>query len=196
MQVQRNRGQGVATQTEKWVDDHGDYLYRYALTRLRKQDEAEDVVQETFLAALASLHRFAGTSSERTWLVGILKRKIVDVLRRKMRERPTSDFDVTDGWFEKLFDARGNWVKGPGSWPSDPSATLTTKEFWSVFYRCLSKLPHRLAEAFTLRAVEEMAGADVCKVLDVSANNLWVMLHRARLQLARCLEFNWFHSNE
>jgi RNA polymerase sigma-70 factor (TIGR02943 family) len=182
----------VETDAEKWVDDHGDYLYRFALTRLSQREAAEDVVQETFLAALAGKKRFAGASSERTWLIGILKRKIADYLRRKSRERPASDFEPDDGWIDQLFDARGNWTKKPGVWPSDPVAALENKEFLSIFYRCLSKLPQRLAGAFTLRALEGMAGDEVCKVLDVSANNLWVMLHRARLQLSRCLEINWF----
>jgi RNA polymerase sigma-70 factor (ECF subfamily) len=174
------------------VDEHGDYLFRFALSRLRQREVAEDLVQETFLAALRGRDRFAGGSSERTWLVGILKRKIVDYLRRKGHEQPVGDLTASDQWVEALFDERGNWSKKPGKWPADAGATLETQEFWAIFSACLDKLPERLASAFTLREVEELDGQEVCKVLNVSANNLWVMLHRARLGLLRCLEVHWF----
>lgn len=189
---QRQRGTGVETNAEKWVEEHGDYLFRYALSRLRQSEAAEDVVQETFLAALRARERFAGASSERTWLTGILKRKIVDHLRRQSREQPTGDFDAEGEWTDKLFDERGNWKTKPKKWSADPSLPLENQEFWTVLSRCLSKLPQRLASAFTLRTIDGLDSQDVCKVLDVSANNLWVMLHRARLALARCLEINWF----
>ncbi len=182
----------MRTNPAKWVDEHGDYLFWYTLARLRQREVAEDLVQETFLAALHAQDRFAGASSERTWLVGILKRKIVDHLRRKGREQPVRDLAAVDRWTDALFDERGNWRKKPGKWPSAPSATIEKEEFWAIFTACLQKLPERLADAFILREVEELAGQEVCKVLNVSANNLWVMLHRARLGLRRCLEVNWF----
>jgi RNA polymerase sigma-70 factor (ECF subfamily) len=186
------RGQAMAGDPARWVDVHGDYLFRYALCRLRQREVAEDLIQETFLAALRGRDRFAGASSERTWLVGILKRKLVDHLRRKGREQPVTDLTTVDRWAEALFDERGNWKKKPGKWPADPSAALEKQEFWEIFTACLGKLPERLANAFTLRAVDEVDSQEVCKVLNVSANNLWVMLHRARLGLWRCLEINWF----
>ncbi len=177
-----------------WVDEHGDYLFRFALSRLRKHEVAEDLVQETFLAALRARDRFAGASSERTWLVGILKRKIVDHLRHKGHELPVSDLTALDQRVEALFDERGNWRKKPGKWPSDPSAALEREEFWAVFTACLRKLPERLASVFTLRELEALDSRQVCKVLSITANNLWVMLHRARLGLWLCLEVNWFGS--
>lgn len=164
---------------------------RYALARLRQPEVAEDLIQETFLAAFRARDQFAGRSSERTWLVGILKRKIVDHLRRRGREQPATDLTNSDQWTDALFDERGNWRKKPGQWP-DPSAAFEKEEFWTAFADCLRKLPERLASAFTLREVEELESQEVCKVLNVSANNLWVMLHRARLGLWRCLEVNWF----
>jgi RNA polymerase sigma-70 factor (TIGR02943 family) len=192
MADQHLRGQAMATDPARWVDEHGDYLFRFALSRLRRREAAEDLVQETFLAALRARERFAGASSERTWLVGILKRKIVDHLRRTGREQPAGDLAAVDRWADGLFDERGHWRKKPGKWPADPSAALEKTEFWSIFSRCLGKLPERLANAFVLREVEELDSHEVCKVLGVSANNLWVMLHRARLGLWRCLEINWF----
>lgn len=182
----------MAADPARWVDEYGDYLFRFALSRLRQREVAEDLVQETFLAALRARKRFAGASSERTWLVGILKRKIVDHLRRKGREQPASALAATDNWVESLFDERGNWKKKPGKWPADPSEVLEKAEFQMVFSRCLGKLPERLVNAFLLREVEELDSQEVCKVLDISANNLWVMLHRARVWLRRCLEVNWF----
>jgi RNA polymerase sigma-70 factor (ECF subfamily) len=182
----------VPTNAEKWVDEHSDYLFRYALSRLRQREVAEDLVQETFLAAIRARERFAGASSERTWLVGILKRKIADHLRRKCHEQPVSDLSASDRWVEALFDERGNWRKRPDKWPPDPSTAFEKQELWAIFAACLGKLPERLATAFTLREVEELDSQEVCKVLNVSANNLWVMLHRARLGLWRCLAVNWF----
>jgi RNA polymerase sigma-70 factor (ECF subfamily) len=179
-----------------WVDRHGDYLFRYALARLRRREAAEDLVQETFLAALGARERFAGGSSERSWLVGILKRKILDHFRRKAREQPVSDFAAPDCWAEALFDKRGNWKRKPGAWDSGPGATCERAEFWEAFARCLGKLPGRLADAFTLREVEGVASREVCKALDISATNLWVMLYRARLRLWRCLDSNWFGNRE
>lgn len=188
----RSSGEDVTANSARWVDEHGDYLYRFALSRLRQAEAAEDMVQETFLAALRAGEKFAGRSSERTWLVSILKRKIVDYLRRKGRERPATDLDVVNQWADSLFDERGNWAKKPRKWPGDPGAALEKIEFWSVVSRCLGKLPQRLASAFTLREIEELDSQEICEVLGVSANNLWVMLHRARLGLLRCLEINWF----
>jgi RNA polymerase sigma-70 factor (TIGR02943 family) len=180
----------------KWLEEYGDALYRFAVSRLGNSPAAEDVVQETLLAALHHRGQFKGASSERTWLIGILKRKIADHLRRVYREKPLADVADEGEWTDRFFDERGNWKIKLNYWPKGPSEELEKQELWSVFARCLSRLPQRLACAFTLRALEEMDGSDVCKVLDVSANNLWVMLHRARLSLARCLEINWFGNNK
>jgi RNA polymerase sigma-70 factor (ECF subfamily) len=177
------------------VERYGDYLYRYALARLRRPEAAEDATQETFLAALRGRDQFAGASSERTWLVAILKRKIADHLRRKYRDRPTSDLTAVDKWADALFDKRGHWKDKPGRWDSDPSAVLEQKEFWAVFRACLGKLPGRMADVFTLREVEGLESPNVCKALNISASNLWVLLHRARLRLWKCLEFNWLDAS-
>jgi RNA polymerase sigma-70 factor (ECF subfamily) len=173
-----------------WVDQHGDFLYRYALLRVGRPEAAEDLVQETFLAALRGRAQFRGDASERTWLVGILKHKVIDHLSSARRERPLSSLG-DDSWEDELFDRKGHWKKGPGKWTS-PGAALESAELEKVLSGCLSKLPGRLAEAFTLSEMDEMSSAEVCKVLAVSAGNLWVMLHRARLRLCACLETSWF----
>jgi RNA polymerase sigma-70 factor (ECF subfamily) len=185
----RNEGQTDPTQ---WLDAHGDALFRYALLRLRDSQQAEDVVQDTLLAALRSRDRFSGKSSERTWLVGILKHKIVDRVRENQRAAVTTDTDAPESWTAEHFDRRGVWHHKPKSWGRAPEADLEQKEFWTVFHRCMSELPQRLAKAFFLRDVDHLNSDEVCDVMGISATNLWTILHRARLHLRRCLEVRWF----
>ncbi len=177
---------------ENWVDKYGDFLYRYALVQLRSPALAEDVVQETFLAALEKRQNFAGRSTERTWLVGILKHKVIDHFRRDSRSEVVDDFDSLKSHDGELFDHTGRWKTGPAAWTMDSSKILEQNEFLEVLKSCLSELPDRLAKAFLLRELEEMSTNEVCKVLSISATNLWVILHRARNQLQQCLGVSWF----
>ncbi len=181
-----------------WLERHGDYLFKYAVFRLRDTSAAEDAVQETFLAALKAYEKFEGRGSERTWLVGILKHKVTDHFRRMAREAPldpTEDggpehaefFTRTDGW-----DNHWNNEYAPIDWHATPAQLLERGDFWRVFSDCLSPLPQRTASAFTLREVDGLTSEEICEALGVTVNNLWVMLHRARLHLRNCLERNWF----
>jgi len=176
-----------------WVDRHGDVLYRYALLRVRSDVVAEELVQETFLAALQSSRGFAGNSSERTWLVGILKHKIVDHYRRTTRERPADELDGMPADDLQLFDANHYWIHeiGPVAWGPDPETALDRTRFWSVLEHCLGELPPRIATAFAMRELDELSSDEICKVLGVTTTNLWVMLHRARAHLRLCLEKSW-----
>lgn len=180
----------------RWVDDHGDALFRYAYMRLRDHDVAEDVVQETLVAALTARKNFAGKSAERTWLIGILKHKLADHWRRVART-PTinvpADADDPDELLERIFDPgnRDHWRVRPPAW-SDPDTALEDKQFWRVLSDCIAALPTAQARAFSLCEFDGLEGAEACKVLDVAPTNLWVMLHRARLRLRQCLENNWF----
>jgi RNA polymerase sigma-70 factor (ECF subfamily) len=176
-----------------WVDQHGDYLFRFAVLRVRQTELAEDLVQEVFLAALRCRDQFASASSERTWLVGILKRKIIDRFRRQHQEHPVSTV-TGGGWIDELFDQSGHWKTAPARW-TNPSAAFENAEFWTTFSHCLEKLPKRLADAFSLRELDSVSSEEVCKVLNVSATNLWVMMHRARFQLSRCLDIHWFDND-
>jgi RNA polymerase sigma-70 factor (ECF subfamily) len=182
----------------RWLDDHGDYLFKYAVFRLRDDTASEDAVQETFLAALKAYEKFEGRGSERTWLVGILKHKIVDHFRRAVREAPLGEetdeasdhrefFERADGW-------KGHWNNdyAPTDWHATPAELLERSDFWKVFTDCLSPLPQRTARAFTMREVDGHRSEEICEILSISVNNLWVMLHRARLQLRNCLEVKWF----
>jgi RNA polymerase sigma-70 factor (ECF subfamily) len=186
----------ILSDPETWVDRHGSYLFGFAMKRLRDPVLAEELVQEALLAALQSRDRFQGRSSERSWLVGILKHKIIDHFRRVSRERPAEDVAAWPDEFKEPFDEDGHWRveegEGPIDWGAQPLAALQQKEFQEVLSRCLTKLPPRMAEAFTLREMEELETDEICKILNVSSTNLWVILHRARLQLRRCLEVNWF----
>jgi RNA polymerase sigma-70 factor (ECF subfamily) len=186
--------EAFATEPEEWVDEYGDYLFRYAMRMLRDAGHAEDVVQETFLAALDARKNFSGRSSVKTWLTGILKRKIVDHLRKAKRRRSSLDFNVEEeGKLDGVFDHEGHWAKGPAAWwVINPRKLFEKKEFWEVLRQCLSELPPRLASAFLLREIEGMTTREVCEALEVSESNVWVMLHRSRMHLRKCLETNWF----
>jgi RNA polymerase sigma-70 factor (ECF subfamily) len=177
---------------ETWVDRYGDSLYRYALLRLRAPDLAADVVQETFLEALRARRSFAGHSSERTWLIGILRHKIVDQLRRSGREPATGNGVPAGVSDTSPFDRRGHWKVGPASWAGDPSREIETREFWEVFSRCLSGLPQGLADAFFLRELDGLDADEVQRTLAITPANFWKRLHRARMLLRQCLESGWF----
>lgn len=175
----------------EWVDRHGDYLYRYALSRLRDAEASEEVVQETFVAGLKNVDQYAGAGAERAWLLGILKRKIVDHVRLRSRAGSAQTADAPDDLSESLFDNRGFWKIDPRIFGSDPSAALERREFWTAFRKCLDALPERQADAFVLREIDEKSSEEICKDLDVSSSNLWVLLHRARLRLANCMKGRW-----
>jgi RNA polymerase sigma-70 factor (ECF subfamily) len=188
------------TDPSGWVDEHGDYLFRYAMMRLRNKDLAENMVQETFLAALKGQKSFGGRSAARTWMVGILKHKIIDHYRKDFREKPVTDLqrfqEDEEQTIDGFYDAMDNPQKYPKDWMPDPQAVLHSKEFWETLHSCMGHLPARTAHAFSMRELDDMDTADICKELGISPTNLWVMLHRARLQLRECLERNWFDKNK
>ena len=181
-----------------WVDLHGDYLFRYALTRLRDASRAEDLVQETLLAALESCARYAGNSSERTWLTGILKHKIIDYFRRNAKNmslaETSADFSDFDQFFKRDDEWDGHWNDhfAPVEWRETPEANLEREEFRGVLNQCLAKLTDREAYVFTMREVDGLTSKEICDVLEISSNNFWVIIHRARMNLRRCIELKWF----
>lgn len=175
-----------------WVEAHGDALYRFALARVRDPETAQELVQESLLAALAARQSFRGRSSERSWLTAILKRKVVDWLRDAVRRRARQE-PKPDKFLDHVFTRSGKWRSKPGDWsPDDPGHELTRAEFRAVLSECLGRLPERLRQVFVLRHVAERSAEDVCQDVGVTATNLWVMLHRSRLRLWRCLTVNWF----
>ena len=186
--------QGSSAAAIHWLTEHGDALYRYAQQRVRNPDVAEDLVQETLLAALASREGFAGRSAERTWLIGILKHKLVDHLRISIRQQPLTELQ-SEGDLDP-FDKNGRWKMRVLKWQCDPHETVEKAEFQKVLARCLSKLPPRIAQVFWLHEAESMSSKELCKELEISPTNVWTILHRARLRLQRCLSLNWFESGE
>jgi RNA polymerase sigma-70 factor (ECF subfamily) len=177
---------------ETWVDQHGDVLYNYALSRMKDPTIAEDLVQETLLAALKERKGFEGRSSLRTWLIAILKHKIIDYHRKRSREQPSDDQEPGVGSSDAFFDEKGNWMSRPAKWTTDPTELLEQKEFWEVFTHCLSDLPVRQAQALQLREMDGLDCAGICNVMEITSSNCWVMLYRARMNMRRCLEANWF----
>ena len=170
------------------------YLLRYARLQLRDPAQAEDAVQETLLAALEGAARFAGKSSLRTWLTGILKHKIIDQLRRAGREQALTGIDDDRPEAEAvdaLFAPDGHWREFPAQW-GNPDTALENSRFWTAFEECAQRLPARTARVFMMREIMDMPTKEICKELDITATNCWVMLHRARLTLRECLELQWF----
>ena len=176
---------------ESWVDHYGDFLYRFALSRIKDPAVAEDLVQETFLAALRGRENFKGHSAGRTWLVAILKHKIVDYIRKKIREPSSDKIEVLTDQTDPDFNEQGEWQLRPSRWAVNPGRIYEQEEFLDVLYRCLAGVPERLAEAFMMREIDGLSTAEVCKALDITATNSWVMLYRARMSLRRCLEDSW-----
>ena len=176
------------------LDTHRRYLLRVAQLQLRDADLAEDVVQETLVAALSACAGFSGRSSVKTWLTGILKHKIVDAIRQKQRQPvilATFDEETDLEDFDPLFKDNGAWEAPPADW-GDPENALARQEFMSIMDVCLDKLPPNTARVFMMREVMELETDEICKELTITANNLWVILYRARMALRQCLEQNWF----
>jgi RNA polymerase sigma-70 factor (TIGR02943 family) len=167
-------------------------LMRYARSQLRNDALAEDAVSDTLLAALEKPQAFTGQSQLKTWLVGILKHKLIDQLRRHSRELTVLSQDDCEDLDEQLFDATGHWREVPADWSDHPEASLGQQQFLRVMDACVEKLPPTQGRVFLMREWLELETDEVCKELSISTTNLWVLLHRARLRLRDCLQVNWF----
>lgn len=175
-----------------WLGAHGDALFRFALLRTADRELAEDLVQETLLAAWRGRDSFQGQSTERTWLIGILKHKLIDHVRREARTPIDPETQDLASILTEEFAKSGKWRVGPRAWRQSPADAAQTAEFWDVFERCLAALPPRLVVLFTERELGDRPSEDLCKLLGVSSTNLWTLLHRARARLRKCLELHWF----
>lgn len=177
---------------EQWVQNHSDYLYNYAFYKVSEEALAQDLVQDTFMAGLNGKTSFKGNSTERTWLVSILKRKIIDHYRKSsVRKNMTNtDFSLpfnADGAYKNHWSDEGE----PGKWNIDQSNNLEREEFQAALKLCLGLLPPQWCEVFHMKMIEEFSGDEICKDLDISSSNLWVIIHRAKLKLRACIEKNW-----
>lgn len=177
---------------EQWVEVHGDYLYNYAVSRVRSKETAEDLVQETFISALKAKANFRGESTELTWLMSILKRKVIDFYRKRGASK-----EVAASNFSKPFQGEegmsGHWImeRAPKDWQKESHSPLREEEFQSIMAMCLEQLPEKWQAVFVLKVMEEIQSDEVCKEIGCSPSNLWVILHRARLKLRECIEKNW-----
>jgi RNA polymerase sigma-70 factor (ECF subfamily) len=181
---------------EAFFGEKRDDLVRFAALQLRDPSLAEDVVQETLMAAMQAVEQFQGRSSLKTWVFSILKRKVIDAMRKGRREVSASQ--LTSGNdeerdFDELFNARGFWATEhkPHRW-TEPEDSLEQKQFWRIFELCLDHLPTRTAQVFSMRELLGLDTDEICKELSISTSNCWVILHRARMGLRLCLEERWF----
>ena len=187
---------------EHQLEQHRIYLLRFARLQLRNDAWAEDAVSETLLAALAKPQAFENKSQLKTWLVGILKHKVIDVLRVQTREA-SINFDADGDGNEELdalmFQKDGHFVNAPLLWSDgtaasagNPAESLSSQQFFKVLEACTDKLPAAQGRVFLMREWLELSVDEICKELNLTSTNLYVQLHRARLRLRECLELNWF----
>lgn len=180
---------------EEWVERYGDCLYQFAKRRLHTPSDAEEVVQETFLSAIRAQTQFSGSGSQRSWLLGILRNKIMDVMRQREKyfDMGSSEFAVDPSML--LFDAQGRWK--PGVWSTCPGEqTLKLQELWQIVKQCLAQIPSIYADVFVLSVIDEMDADSICRELNITLTNVGVRLHRARLGLANCVRSKWFPPDE
>lgn len=179
---------------EQQLVGHRAYLLRFARLQLRNETWAEDAVSETMLAALTKPQSFANRSQLKTWLVGILKHKVIDALRHHSREVcgfDSSDDEEADPLDYLGFKADGHFAQAPADW-GNPEQQVSSRQFFEVLDACTSKLPASQGRLFLMREWLELSSEEICKELGLTPTNLYVQLHRARLRLRECLELNWF----
>lgn len=179
---------------EDQLVEHRVYLIRFARLQLRNDDWAEDAVSETLLAALSKPQMFGNRSQLKTWLIGILKHKIIDLIRSNARlvaAPDTASDDDGDDLDRLLFKADGHFAETPNDW-GKPEETLRQAQFFQVLDACMERLPPALGRLFLMREWLELSSQEVCKELSITPTNLYVQLHRARLRLQQCLNLHWF----
>jgi RNA polymerase sigma-70 factor (ECF subfamily) len=181
----------------KWVVTHADYLYAYAISRINDEEQAKDLVQETFLAALEKVKTFEGKSLERTWLTAILRNKIVDVYRKKSSGLVNINADIHKAEQEvtDFFDHDNghHWKEEhvPKPFGIDNHDPLINKEFNQILQKCMQKLPALWLSVFTMKHIDDQTTDIICTELKVTAANFWVIIHRTKLNLRACLQKNW-----
>lgn len=178
----------------KWVDNHADYLYNYASSRINNAETARDLVQDVFLAALEKVGSFEGRSTERTWLTSILRYKIIDIYRKKGSDSvEIATLEKADSEHRDFFEANGHWMdkhRPLPLWEHEVDA-IRTKEFEKILERCMKKLPAVWMSVFTMKHIDEESTKIICQTLDITQSNYWMIIHRAKLNLRACLQKNW-----
>jgi RNA polymerase sigma-70 factor (ECF subfamily) len=179
--------------TNNWIDNYADYLYNYSISRVSNADLAKDLVQDTFFAGLKSAKNFQGKASERTWLVSILKRKIIDYYRKINSKKGQAEVRMS---FYDDGENEGSWLEErvPQSWDNASEKKIENEELKNQLESCIQKLPEKYAIVFRMKTVQEFETEEICKELGITSSNLWVIIHRARTQLRKCMEDNWFNN--
>ncbi|GAA4240002.1 MULTISPECIES: sigma-70 family RNA polymerase sigma factor [Winogradskyella] len=174
-----------------WVKSYSDYLFNYTITRVNSREIAQDLISETFLAGLKSMKNFKGEASERTWLISILKRKIIDHYRKINSNKGKAEVRMS---YNSDTDTEGDWLEERVADASDKTAEdhLVNSELGDAIYDCLGKLPEKQADVFKMKTILGYDTETICNDLDITASNLWVIIHRARTALAECMEDNWY----
>ena len=174
-----------------WIKLYSDYLFNYTITRVSSREIAQDLVSETFLAGLKSMANFKGEASERTWLISILKRKIIDHYRKINSNKGKAEVRMN---YNSDTDSEGDWLEERVADPFDKTAEdkLENSELGDAIHDCLEKLPEKQAEVFKMKTILGYDTEAICNELNITASNLWVIIHRARTALAGCMEKNWF----
>jgi RNA polymerase sigma-70 factor (ECF subfamily) len=174
---------------EHWVDRYSDYLYNYTITRINDPEMVKDLISETFLAGLKSKDNFKGLANERTWLVSILKRKIIDHYRKMNSNKGKAEVRISYNYDE----SEGDWLEEQVSDPFEKNAedSLENKELGIAIFNCLDSLSEKQATIFKMKTIDGFDTEAICKEFDITPSNLWVIIHRARKALAECLENNW-----
>lgn len=200
--VSAPRAESPAIPVASWLAEHGDILWRFALGRTRSREVAEEVVQETILAAMQGYANFAGGSSERTWLLGIAAHKIADHFRAARRRAELSGAETAGqrgadkAAFHGMFTAKGMWLKPPGDWGLDAGSATENAEMLAALRRCIEALPPSQAEGVWLRDLLDIPAGEFCKAMGISPTNLWSRMHRARAALRACVEKSMGMSKE
>jgi RNA polymerase sigma-70 factor (ECF subfamily) len=178
-------------QPNTWVDAYADYLFNYAVVRVSDEEIAKDLIQETFIAGLKSAKNFKGEASERTWLIAILKRKIIDHYRKINSKKGKAEVRMQ---YNTSSDTDGDWLEEQVADPSSlkENDTLENEELGLAIQSCIDQLPKKQRQVFTMKTVRGLSTEDICKELKINPSNLWVMIHRARTALIGCLNQNWF----
>ena len=172
---------------EKWVYEYGDYLYGFAMSRLSSKDLAQDLLQDTFLAAYKSKDNFKGNSNEKTWLVSILKRKIFDHYRKKSRNIEYSMGFDSPFVQDKFMHGQWREERVPKPW-EDNDDWSQDEEFIRILRKCIEHLPEKWKSVFTLKHIDEIKNDEIIKELDISESNIWVIVHRSKVKLRECIQ--------
>lgn len=177
---------------DTWVDQYADYLFNYAVARVSDAEIAKDLVQDTFVAGLKSAKNFKGDAAERTWLIAILKRKVIDYYRKINSNKGKAVMRMS---YSSQTDAEGNWLEEKVADPYSllENDSLENEELGEAIQECISKLPKKQALVFTMKTIQGVSTEEICNELNINPSNLWVMIHRSRTALMECLNKNWFN---